>query len=325
MWLVWVLISAVPLALVVLLAQALVVIRHNEVALLETLGQYSTTKTSGFVFVLPLVQMLRSFTWSFRHAEVGTLQTLKGDRVPLQTLRYDPVPLRCTTADNFDITVDVVVSFRVLEPQKAVYGSANLFAEIEDKVETYLYEQVRKMRMTEATPVSLSKAMDLVELNRSSELLGIVFMAVRVQSIHLPSGMVDATVQIETQRLKDAAELQRIEAERKHKVAIAQATLDEQRANSEREIALNEHQTSLRLRNAKADADARKLAIEAESHSWSLLRDSPQLLPLAIAKEQTRAAEALGRGGKGKKTIIFADNAAVRGLGALPIAKELLK
>jgi len=300
------------------------IVKHDEAIVCEFMGQFQQVRKAGLYITRPF-ENWRRIDWSFRNAEDDTLQKLSTNRVPLSNLRYDPVPLACVTKDNFEVTVDLVVNFRVVDPKAAVYGTSNVFAELEDKWESYVYGAIRNLKMVQVTTDQLRELLQLDKINKECQLLGILVMDFRVQSIELPRGIVDATVANETLRLKNEAEIQRLEAERRHNLSLVESKALEQSSKNKMERELADHQNELRLNAAKVDREMRKLSADIEFETWERLEKSTSVIPLLIAREQVKAAIELGRGGEGKKLIVFADNSTTNGLTALPVMRELLK
>lgn len=300
------------------------VVKHDEAIVCEFAGQFRQVRKAGLYLAWPL-ENCRRIEWFFRHAEPGTLISLSTYRVPLSSLRYDPKPLYCVTKDNFQVTIDLVVNFRVMDAKTAVYSTPNVFAELEDKLESYVYEVIRGLKMVQVTTEQLRELILLEKINKECQLLGIVVLDFRIQSIQLPKGIVDATVANETLRLKNEAEIQRLEAERRHNLSLVESKALEQATKNKMERELSDHQNELRLNAAKVDREMRKLNADIEFDTWERLDKTPNVIPLLIARENVKAAIELGRNEKGKRLIIFADNATTKNLGAWPAVKELLK
>lgn len=320
MW--WIILAAI-FVLFVLVKGYVHVVKHDEVLICESVGQFRQIRKAGLHVAWPL-ESYREINWYFRHAEPGTLQGVRTVRVPLSSMRYDPKALSCVTKDNFRVEIDLVVNFRVVDAKVAVYSTPNVFSELEDKLESYVYEIVRGLKMTEVTTERLRHLILLDKINNECQLLGILITDFRVQEITLPEGIVDATVVNEKLRLKNEAEIQRLEAERRHNLSLVESKALEQATRNKMEREMSDHQNQLRLNSAETEKKIRKLNAETEFETWDRLAQYPTLMPLMVAREHTKAAIELGRGGEGKKMIIFADNATTQNLGAWPAVKELL-
>lgn len=318
------LVLGVVVLAIVLFKYFIQIVKHDEAIVCEFAGQFRQVRKAGLYLAWPL-ENCRRVEWFFRHAEQGTLISLSTYRVPMSSMRYDPKPLYCVTKDNFQVTIDLVVNFRVIEAKTAVYSTPNVFAELEDKLESYVYEVVRSLKMVQVTTDQLRELIQLDKINKECQLLGVIVLDFRVQSIQLPKGIVDATVANETLRLKNEAEIQRLEAERRHNLSLVESKALEQASKNKMERELAEHTNELRLNAAKVDREMRKLNADVEFDTWERLERAPNVIPLLIARENVKAAIELGRGGEGKKLIIFADNATTKNLGAWPAVRELLK
>jgi regulator of protease activity HflC (stomatin/prohibitin superfamily) len=300
----------------------IVIVNQNEVTVWESFGQFDSIRTAGMYLSRPW-QYQKTVRWVFRHAEHTTLSKIETARIPKTTLRYDPVPLKCVTSDNFSVSIDLVVNFRIVDAKTAVYNSQNPLSELEDKLETYVYETVRKFKMVEATVEQLMRAINLEKLNDQIKFDGIMIIDLRVQGITLPAGIVDATVANEQLRLKNQADIDRIQAEREHNLKLIESKLLEQENKNRMERETVEHQNTMRLQGARTEQEVRRIQAESEFIVLEKINSMPAIVPYLVAKEQAKVAMELGKEGKGKRVIIFTD-AIHSNMAGLPVAKELL-
>ncbi|MDR1657370.1 MAG: paraslipin, partial [Deltaproteobacteria bacterium] len=84
------------------------VVPQNEAYVVERLGKYSETLTSGFHFLIPFIDRV-----AYKH-------TLKEQVI-------DVPPQICITGDNISVEVDGVLYMTVMDPQKASYGINNYY------------------------------------------------------------------------------------------------------------------------------------------------------------------------------------------------------
>lgn len=300
-----------------------VIINENEVMIWESFGKFESVRVRGIYLSKPWERQ-RTVQWAFRHSEERTLKLLYTNRIPKSTLRYDPLPLICTTRDNFSVKVDLVVNFRIVDAKAAIYNTQNPFSELEDKLETYVYETVRQFSMVDIAIYKLKKEVSLEQLNAECKLSGIMVIDIRIQGITLPEGIVNATVANEQLRLKNEAEIKRIQGERQHNLQLIESKSLEQENQNRMERERANHQNQLKLEAAKTEQDVRRIQMESEFAALEKISAMPHIVPYLIAKEQAKFATELGRSDKGKKVIIFSD-AIHANMATLPLAKELLK
>lgn len=300
---------------------SLIVVGQNEAIVVERFGKFHGIFKAGLQTVYVPIYSVRGVDWSFKNAEANSFTSLKAWRIPLSVLRYDPKPHNCQTSDNFSVSLDVVMNFKVADVKKAVYMNYNVFADLEDKFETRLYEVMRSFKFTELDLIKIKERFNVTEFNEQLA-SGIVIEEFRVQKIIYPKGIVDATVSTQTLQIQHHAEIERLKSEREHELMMLASKRDELMAKQELERLTAEHEREMHLKEAESKQAITRLSMSANYELWDRLKDNPGLVSLLMAQEQSKAAIALGKGGKGKKLIIMTDGKS--SLGGLPVIKELL-
>lgn len=99
------------LALLVLyvIAKTAVVVPQQSAYVVERLGKYSDTLNAGFHILLPFVDTIR-----YRHS--------------LKETAIDIPEQVCITRDNVQVAVDGILYLKVLNPERASYGSATFIS-----------------------------------------------------------------------------------------------------------------------------------------------------------------------------------------------------
>lgn len=190
------------------------IVQEGEAIIIQRFGRFVNIQSAGLHFTFPFINSAKSVHWYFRYAEDETLQEIRGIRIPMNQLCYDPVPLECVTKNGITVKFDLVVHFRVQDPQKAVYNMDNTFAMLEDTVETKLRDTVSKLDYQELGQDSLNAKMSLEELNKGLENFGCALTNVRVQRIRLPKSIRNAIVETERLRLEQKAQFEKLDMER---------------------------------------------------------------------------------------------------------------
>src|SRR2546429_8158956 len=98
---------AVPIIIlaVIILPQAIRILREYERAVIFRLGKLLGTKGPGLIFLIPIVDRMV--------------------RMDLRVVTIDVARQEVMTRDNVPMTVDAVVYFRVIDPAAAVVRAAN--------------------------------------------------------------------------------------------------------------------------------------------------------------------------------------------------------
>jgi regulator of protease activity HflC (stomatin/prohibitin superfamily) len=298
------------------------IVNENETMVIESFGKFKNIAGPGFCYLFRIFERPRFVTWSFKNAEEKTLKTLKTWKIPLEVLRYDPKPLECTTSDNFRVQLDLVVNFKISDPKKAVYSTQNAFSELEDKIETRLYETVRTFKFDELVLGAIVARFNFQDFNANYN-CGIKIDALRVQKILYPKEIINSTLEIQRQQLQKHAQIEQRNAEREHELKMLESKKLEFKARRELENMQLDHEMSKSRREAEHKKAMDELQISSNFALWDRISASPTLAQYLIAQEYTNAAKELGKDGKGKKLIIFSGKESH--LGELPVIKELLK
>jgi regulator of protease activity HflC (stomatin/prohibitin superfamily) len=240
-----------------------VVVDHQHVGHVERLGRFYRKLDPGLHFLIPLVEKLKAVSWRFRNAEPGSLQAFSGTLIPTTQYRYDPEPLQCTTKDRFAIGVDVVTSFVVFDTLKAIYGP-DIFAEIEDRVQSVIYEIARSFTIEEVDLLKFSATVNLDKINRDLVNIGVSVLSMKIQGLHMPQALVDASVRISTERMAREEELRKIDLTNKQKSATHSSALEEQKCRQQLALDALKHESEFKLSEANAKMEVERLAAETQ-------------------------------------------------------------
>lgn len=298
---------AIPIAtctaIAALVFTKIFIIQQDESIVVQKLGKFSRTLAPGLSVLLPIIESPRRFSWKFREAEQDTLHQLEGFRVPMRNLRYDPIPLNCTTSDNIPVEVDLVIQFKITDAEKAVYNTSNLFADLEDVVQTKLYEAVRAKTSLELSTNELSAALPPAMFVESLASFGCAIVRVGIQEIIFPEEIRQATVDISSERRKQQAELEKLDNEAKTRIKMAEAKLEEQRKDQELERENETHRLDMVKLSATTENEMamrkQEHALEVErlkaEQSLKLTREKQELELGFLSKKQELALESLRR------------------------------
>ncbi len=222
---------------VVFLALGIKIIRPVEVGVVEFLGRYSRTATSGFNWIVPVL--------------------FKMYRINITERRVDIDPQSIITKDKLNAVVDGVVYYKVADAQKSIYNVNNFQASVPSLAKTTLRAVIGKMTLTEANE-NRDKINEEVEKILSKEVTkwGIEVVRVELQRIEPPEDVQDAMNQV-------------VKAENEKIAALDLATAIETKADGERRAEIKKAEgiaAAIRLK-ADADGDAIKIVNDAaEKH-----------------------------------------------------------
>nr|WP_083495142.1 slipin family protein [Ignicoccus islandicus] len=238
------------LAIVTPLARSSIkVINEYQRGVVFRLGRYSGIVGPGLVVVIPVIDYLRIIDMRVTVADV-----------PEQ---------RALTKDNVEVTVDAVVYYRVVDPEKAVTSVEDFQEAVRLLAQTTLREVIGQVELDEL----LSKRQELnlkmqEAMDEITEKWGIKVVRVTIKEIKLPEELLRAIAK-------------QAEAERWRRAKIIEAEGEKQASSLLTEAAklYEEHPVALRLRELQM-----LLEIAKEKNLIVIERGDGIGLPVALAK-----------------------------------------
>ncbi|MDF7637512.1 SPFH domain-containing protein [Leuconostocaceae bacterium ESL0958] len=205
------------------------IVPQNCVGLVETLGKYSNTRSSGLQFKLPLLQAIRIVPLALQ---------------PLKLQGYSVI-----TKDNADISATVTLNFHVTDPQKYMYENTDSVESMKQLVRGHLRDIIGRMELNEALGSTSQINADLAEaIGDLTNTYGINVDRINIDELK-PS-----------QAIQSAMDTQ-LKADRERVAAISQAEGDA------RSIALRtKANNDALIATAKANAAATETAADAEAY-----------------------------------------------------------
>ena len=301
-------------AIVVLIFIALIIIascvrqvRQTTVFIIERLGKYHKTWTTGIHLKAPFIE---------RIANVVSLKE--------QIRDFPPQPV--ITKDNVTMQIDTVVFYQITDPKLYTYGVENPIAAIENLSSTTLRNIIGELDLDEtltSRDIINSKMRSI--LDEATDAWGIKVTRVEVKNILPPK---DIRESMERQM---RAERERREtillAEGEKKSAILRAEGEKESAilkadaQKERMIREAEGEAQARIKKAEAEATAIKLVKEAEADSIVLIKNAAPTKEVLTIK----SLEALKEVANGQATKIIIPSEIQNLAGLVTAFKEVSK
>jgi len=208
----------VLVVLIVLLAASIRVLREYERGVIFRLGRVIASKGPGLIFIVPVIDRMV--------------------KVSLRTIVMDVPPQDIITKDNVSVTVNAVIYFRVLDPNKAVV-----------EVEEYLYATSQLAQTTLRSILGQHELDELLSerdkinkslqeiIDRHTDPWGIKISNVEIKHVDLPKEM-------------QRAMARQAEAERDRRAKVINAEGEYQAANRLAEAAtvIGDHPMAMQLR-----------------------------------------------------------------------------
>lgn len=155
---------------IVLLIACIRVINQYERGIILTLGKYTSTRSPGLNFIIPIIQVMR--------------------KVDVRSTPVDVPKQEVITKDNVTVGVDAVVYFRAVDPAKAVLETTNYSYATAQFAQAALRDVVGNVELDDL----LSKREDISQqikgiVDAETDKWGIDVENVKLQNIELPQDM----------------------------------------------------------------------------------------------------------------------------------------
>ncbi len=272
-----ILVIVVILALFVMVfaIRGIAIIQQAETMVIERLGKYNRTLSSGVNIIWPIVDKPRQIAWRYvTEGKDGTkiVHTRRINRIDLRETVYDFPRQNVITKDNVVTEINALLYFQITDPVKAVYEIANLPDAIEKLTQTTLRNIIGELDLDEtlSSRDTINSKLRAI-LDEATDKWGVKVNRVELQDINPPRDIRDAMEkQMRAERDKRAAILEAegskraaiLEAEGKREAQIRQAE-----GEKKAKILVAEGAAEARIRTANAEAEAISLVTKAVAES----------------------------------------------------------
>lgn len=250
-------------------------IQQGEVGLIETLGKYTNTVSSGLTFLIPGVQRIR--------------------RVDIREQVVNVPEQQIITMDNVSMAVDGIIYVQITDPYQATYDVNNVFMAVVSLAQTNLRSVLGTMSLDETlSNREIINARLLASLDKETGKWGVKVLRVEIKRLDPPDDIQDAmSKQMKAEREKRAKIL---EAEGYRQSQITRSEGDKQAAilaaEGKKQAAILAAEGDARAEIALAEAKAKALELES-------LAAVQFFQGAAVTKEQLKVIEnALGENTK---------------------------
>ena len=215
-----ILIAVVILVVATFIAKAVVLMPQGEAAVIERLGSYTRTISDGTGMIIPFIDRVR--------ARVDTRE---------RVVSFPPQAV--ITQDNLTVAIDIVVTFQINDPARAIYGVDNYIVGVEQISVATLRDVVGGMTLEETlTSRDIINRRLRGELDGATTKWGLRISRVELKAIDPPPS------------IQQSMEMQ-MKAEREKRAMILTA----------------EGQRESDIRTAEGQKQARILTAEGEKHA----------------------------------------------------------
>lgn len=241
-------IVAIALVGLAVLVSAVKIVRPFQRGLVERLGRYKTTKQPGFNLILPFIE---------------TIQL-----IDMREQVVDVPPQEVITSDNVVVSVDAVVYYEAIDPQRLVYNVADFLTAITKLAQTNLRNLIGDLELDNALTSRDTINAQLREvLDDATDKWGVRVVRVEIQRIDPPPDVVSAMhAQMRAERDRRATVT---EANGYQEAAIARADGEKQAT-----ILTAEGHKKAAVLDAEGDAKAIELRARADKVRLELIGEA---------------------------------------------------
>ncbi|MDP6597780.1 MAG: slipin family protein [Candidatus Poribacteria bacterium] len=241
----------------VLIATSLRILKEYDRAVVFRLGRFNAVKGPGFVLLMPF--------WIDRM-----------ERVSMRTIVQDVTPQDVITKDNVSVSVNAVLWFRVVDPEKAVIEVEDFSFAISNFAQTTLRSVLGRAELDDLLSEREKLNQDLEETIRNhSDDWGIRVLGVEIKHVDLPVEMKRA--------MAKQAEAER---ERRAKATHADGELESASTLAEAAKILSADPTSIQLRYLQA-----MIEVSAEKNSTLIFPVPVDLVSALTQASRTHSTE----------------------------------
>ncbi len=247
------------------------VIQQSETMVIERLGRYDRTLSSGINILWPVFDKARQIEWRYVQTTPDGRTIIRKEtvkRIDLRETVYDFPKQSVITRDNVVTEINALLYFQITDPVRSVYEIANLPDAIEKLTQTTLRNVIGELDLDETlTSRDTINSKLRAILDEASDKWGVKVNRVELQDINPPPEIRDAMEkQMRAERDRRAAIL---EAE-----GLKQASILEAEGARTAEINKAEGVKQARILVAQGEAEARVKVAEAEAEAIRMVTQS---------------------------------------------------
>ncbi|GHT81125.1 paraslipin [Bacteroidia bacterium] len=266
-----ILLIGVAIFVVAMVLSGVKVVQQSETMVIERLGRYDRTLTSGINIIWPIIDKPRLMTWrvvttGYNGAKITAFRRLQ--RIDLRESVYDFPKQNVITKDNVVTEINALLYFQVVDPVKALYEIENLPMAIEMLTQTTLRNVIGELDLDQTlTSRDTINGKLRAILDVATDKWGVKVNRVELQDINPPKD------------IRDAMEKQmRAERDRRAKILEAEglkgAQILEAEGIRESQIQQAEGHKAAQILKAEGEANARIKVAEAEAEAIRRISDA---------------------------------------------------
>ena len=256
--------AGIGIAVIAVAALGLKIVQQAETIIVERLGKYHRTLSSGINVIWPFIDRPRSIEWRFVRETFEGRQVVQRQlmrKIDLREAVYDFPRQNVITKDNVVVEINALLYFQITDPRRAVYEIVNLPDAIEKLTQTTLRNVLGEMDLDEtlSSRDTINDKLRLI-LDEATDKWGVKVNRVELQDINPPSDIRHAMEkQMRAERDRRAAILE-AEGEKTSRIlkaeGLREAQITEAEGAKQACVLIAEGEAEARVRIAEADAAA---------------------------------------------------------------------
>lgn len=263
--------AVLVLLVIFIISKGLMIVQQSETVIIERLGKYYRTLSSGINIIVPFIDKPRPMYWRMTTSgPKGTplVRIYSIQRIDLRETVYDFARQSVITRDNVVTEINAILYFQILDPVRAVYEISNLPIAIEMLTQTSLRNVIGEMDLDEtltSRDTINSKLRDI--LDEATNKWGVKVNRVELQDINPPRD------------IRDAMEKQmRAERDKRAQILAAEgqkeAVIRESEGIMQQSVNHAEGEKRARILAAEAEARSKELKAQGEAEAIRLIADA---------------------------------------------------
>ena len=255
----------VALAVIILAAKGLTIVPQSETRIVERLGRYDRTLSSGLHIIWPFLERPRPIcTRQTVHNAQGLQFSVSRatTRIDLREQVYDFAKQSVITKDNVVTQINALLYFQIMDPVKAVYEIDDLPNAIEKLTQTTLRNVVGELELDETlTSRDVINSKLRTVLDDASNKWGVKVNRVELQDITPPDSVRNAMEQQMQAERSRRAEILRAEGEKQSQIL---------RSEGEKQAVINQAEAQKQSQILKAQGLAQAKVLQAEAEATAI-------------------------------------------------------
>lgn len=318
-------VGLIALVVIVFAVQGLKIIRQGETKVIERLGRYHSTLSSGINIIWPILDRPRKVYTRYVVTRMnGATQTLirMSEVIDLREQVYDFPEQSVITKDNVTTSINALLYFQITDPFKSVYEIENLPNAIEKLTQTTLRNIIGELELDETLTSRDTINSRLREvLDEATNKWGVKVNRVELQDITPPDSVRRAMEQQMQAERERRAKILKAEGDKTSKILYSEgekeAQINQAKAQKESQILMAQGEAEAKILQAKAEAEA----IEKLAEAIRGTNSDPASYQIALKYIETLKEMASGKDNK----TVYIPYEATSLLGSLGGIKEILK